>query len=77
MSEVAAEEAPGHPVAVLSGPSFALEVAQGQPTAVVVASARCRRWPKPCSARVSSPTFRAYSSDDVVGRRAGRGRSRT
>ena len=30
---------PGRPLAVLSGPSFALEVAQGQPTAVVVASA--------------------------------------
>ena len=38
MSEVAAEEAAGHPLAVLSGPSFALEVAQGQPTTVVVAS---------------------------------------
>jgi glycerol-3-phosphate dehydrogenase (NAD(P)+) len=40
MSEVAAEEAPGHPVAVLSGPSFALEVAQGQPTTVVVRRTR-------------------------------------
>jgi glycerol-3-phosphate dehydrogenase (NAD(P)+) len=66
MSEVAAEEAPGHPVAVLSGPSFALEVAHGQPTTVVVASA------EPTVAEgvqraVSSRTFRAYSSDDVVG----------
>ena len=38
MSQVIAEAAPGHPVAVLSGPSFAAEVARGLPTAVVVAS---------------------------------------
>ena len=38
MSEVAAAEAPGRPLAVLSGPSFAAEVVQRQPTAVVVAS---------------------------------------
>ena len=66
MSEVAAEEAPGHPVAVLSGPSFALEVAQGQPTTVVVASDR----PGVAEAvqrAVSSRSFRAYSSDDVIG----------
>ncbi|HVD78098.1 MAG TPA: 2-dehydropantoate 2-reductase N-terminal domain-containing protein, partial [Vicinamibacteria bacterium] len=39
MSEVAAEEVPGRSLAVLSGPSFALEVAREQPTTVVVASA--------------------------------------
>ena len=66
MSEVAAAEAPGRPLAVLSGPSFAAEVVQRQPTAVVVASA------EPAVAEqvqrvVSSPTFRAYSSADVVG----------
>ena len=66
MSEVAAVEAPGHPMAVVSGPSFALEVAQQQPTAVVVASA------EPSAAvalqrALSSRTFRAYTSDDVVG----------
>ena len=66
MSEVAAEEAPGRALAVLSGPSFALEVAHGQPTTVVVAS----REP-PVAERVqravSTRTFRAYSSDDVTG----------
>jgi glycerol-3-phosphate dehydrogenase (NAD(P)+) len=66
MSEVALEEAGGHPVAVISGPSFAAEVAAGQPTAVVVASAdlavaeRLQR-------AISTPRFRAYSSDDLVG----------
>jgi len=66
MSEVASAEAPDHPFAVLSGPSFALEVAREQPTAVVVAS----REPAAAEAfqrALSSRTFRAYSSDDVIG----------
>jgi glycerol-3-phosphate dehydrogenase (NAD(P)+) len=66
MSEVAAEEAPGHPIAVLSGPSFALEVAQGQPTTVVVASA-APGVAEAVQRAVSSRSFRAYSSDDVIG----------
>jgi glycerol-3-phosphate dehydrogenase (NAD(P)+) len=66
MSEVAAEEAPGYAVAVLSGPSFALEVAQGQPTTVVVAS-RDLAVAEAVQRAVSSRTFRAYSSDDVTG----------
>jgi glycerol-3-phosphate dehydrogenase (NAD(P)+) len=36
--EIAAQERPGAPAGVLSGPSFALEVARGQPTALVAAS---------------------------------------
>ena len=40
MSEVVAETLPGHPVAVLSGPTFAAEVARGLPTAVTLASHR-------------------------------------
>ena len=66
MTEVAAAEAPGHSLAVLSGPSFALEVAQGQPTTVVVAAAEpgvAEAVPR----AVSGPTFRAYTSDDVAG----------
>ena len=66
MSEVAAEEVPGRPVAVLSGPSFALEVAQGQPTTVVVA-ASALAVAEAVQRAVSSRSFRAYSSDDVVG----------
>src|SRR5690606_13169380 len=38
MSEVLRSTLPGHPVCALSGPSFALEVYQGQPTAVVAAA---------------------------------------
>jgi glycerol-3-phosphate dehydrogenase (NAD(P)+) len=66
MTEVAAEECPGRPVAVLSGPSFALEVAQGQPTTVVVASPD-QAVAEGVQRAVSSRTFRAYSSQDVVG----------
>jgi glycerol-3-phosphate dehydrogenase (NAD(P)+) len=66
MSEVMAEEMPGRAAAVLCGPSFALEVAREQPTAVVVAAA------EPALAGsvqrvLSTRTLRAYTSDDVVG----------
>jgi glycerol-3-phosphate dehydrogenase (NAD(P)+) len=66
MSEVAAEEMPGSPLAVLSGPSFALEVAQGQPTTVVVAASELATAERVQRA-VSTRSFRAYSSDDVKG----------
>jgi glycerol-3-phosphate dehydrogenase (NAD(P)+) len=66
MSEVAAREAPEHPVAVLSGPSFAREVVQGVPTTVVVAS-RDVGVAESVQRAVSTRAFRAYSSGDVVG----------
>jgi glycerol-3-phosphate dehydrogenase (NAD(P)+) len=66
MSEVAAEAAPGHPLAVVSGPSFALEVAQGQPTAVVVAASDAAV-AQGLQRALSTSRFRAYTSDDVVG----------
>ena len=67
MSQVAAAETgAGRPVAVLSGPSFALEVARGLPTAVVVASAS-----PDAATRVQDtlkgPALRLYGSDDVTG----------
>jgi glycerol-3-phosphate dehydrogenase (NAD(P)+) len=66
MTEVAAQEAPGCTPAVLSGPSFALEVARRQPTAVVVASPDVAV-AEQVQREVSAPWFRAYSSADVVG----------
>ena len=66
MTEVAALEAPGRPLAVLSGPSFALEVARRQPTAVVIASPDVAV-AEQVQREVSAPWFRAYSSADVVG----------
>jgi glycerol-3-phosphate dehydrogenase (NAD(P)+) len=52
--------------AALSGPSFALEVARGQPTAVVLAS-RDAGFAAECAAALNSARLRLYSSDDVVG----------
>jgi glycerol-3-phosphate dehydrogenase (NAD(P)+) len=66
MTEVAAEEVPGHRLAVLSGPSFAIEVAREQPTAVVVAS-KDAALAEELQRAVSTKRFRAYSSDDVIG----------
>jgi len=66
MTEVAAEETSGRACAVLSGPSFALEVGRGQPTAVVIAS-RDAAFAELLQQGVSTPNFRAYTSDDVVG----------
>jgi glycerol-3-phosphate dehydrogenase (NAD(P)+) len=65
MPEMLAEVAPGHPLAILSGPSFARDVAAGLPTAITVAG------PGEVAARLqatlSTPSFRPYASDDVTG----------
>lgn len=64
--EVARAERPGRPSGVLSGPSFALEVARGQPTALVAASEDAAL----CQAAVDAfhgDALRIYTSSDVVG----------
>jgi glycerol-3-phosphate dehydrogenase (NAD(P)+) len=66
MTEVAGEECGGHPLAVLSGPSFALEVARALPTAVVAASAD-HTVAQAIQRGLATRTFRIYSSEDVVG----------
>lgn len=53
-------------IAVLSGPSFALEVARGEPTAVVLAS-RDRALACFLQEEFAGPTFRLYTNDDVLG----------
>ena len=70
MSEVAQATCPRAPIAVLSGPTFAHEVARGLPTAVTLASEDAdlvRR----LSDRLASATFRPYQSSDVVGAEIG------
>lgn len=54
------------PVGALSGPSFALEVAQGQPTAITVAFSRLDIAIR-AQRELSSDTLRAYTSDDLIG----------
>ena len=67
MSEVvAAEVGPNRPVVVLSGPSFAVEVAQQLPTAVLVASADARAM-EFVQDEFRGAYFRLYGSTDVVG----------
>jgi glycerol-3-phosphate dehydrogenase (NAD(P)+) len=66
MTEVAAAEAPGRRLAVLSGPSFALEVARGLPTAVVVAAAE-HEVAERLQRALATGAFRVYSSEDVAG----------
>lgn len=66
MSEVIADELPGHPVAVLTGPNLAREVMQGQPAAAVVAIDD-KVIADELQRIFSRPTFRVYTNPDVVG----------
>lgn len=64
--EIQAQVAPNLTAGVLSGPSFALEVARGQPTALVAASAHATVRRALVTA-FHSPTLRVYANDDIVG----------
>ena len=65
MSQVIASVT-SNPVAVLSGPSFAQEVAAGNPTAIVAAAAD-QQLALIIQRDFSSPTLRVYTNDDVTG----------
>ncbi|GGA61402.1 glycerol-3-phosphate dehydrogenase [NAD(P)+] [Nitratireductor aestuarii] len=66
MSEVAHDALPEHQIAVLSGPSFAADVARGFPTAVTVAAGN-ENTAAQLARVLSGPAFRCYSSVDVKG----------
>ena len=66
MTEVLGEAAPGWPSAILSGPSFAVDVAAGLPTAVTLASADEELARALCAA-LRAPNLRLYHSTDVRG----------
>lgn len=70
VSEVVAQQRPENPLAVLSGPTFAHEVAAGKPTAITLA---CESQPLGAQLMrlVATPAFRPYWSDDVVGAEIG------
>ena len=70
MSEIAAELRPGAALAVLSGPTFAGEVAAGLPTAVTLACAD-EAVGAAFAGRLARPGFRPYRSTDVVGAEIG------
>jgi glycerol-3-phosphate dehydrogenase (NAD(P)+) len=69
-SAVVEAELPGHPVAVLSGPSFATDVAAGLPTAVTLAT-RDAALADALAQRLSGPAFRIYAGTDILGVEAG------
>ncbi|GAB4139096.1 MAG: NAD(P)H-dependent glycerol-3-phosphate dehydrogenase [Rhodothalassiaceae bacterium] len=66
MHEVLGETLPGHPLAVLSGPNFAAEIARGLPAAVTLAA-----FDEGLGARlveaIGSASFRPYLTNDVIG----------
>ncbi|MCY1665677.1 NAD(P)H-dependent glycerol-3-phosphate dehydrogenase [Rhizobium sp. SL86] len=66
LTDVLEQELPHHPVAVLSGPGFAADIARGLPTAMVIAAAD-----QPVAERlahaISGRTFRLYPSTDRIG----------
>jgi glycerol-3-phosphate dehydrogenase (NAD(P)+) len=66
MSQIYAEVAPAVRFAALSGPSFATEVCQGQPTAVVAAASE-KAAARDAQQVFATPAFRVYSGHDVVG----------
>ncbi len=70
LHEVARQAVPCAPIAVLSGPTFAHEVAAGLPTAVTLA-AEDAELAATLAALIAQPTFRPYASSDVIGAEIG------
>jgi len=70
MSELLAEICPDNPVAVLSGPTFAGEVARGLPAAVTLACADPALGER-LTGLIGQPTFRPYYAPDVIGAQIG------
>ena len=66
MSEIIAACAPNATAAILSGPSFAADVARGLPTAVTLAAAD-GKVAKALAEAISTPSFRLYHATDVRG----------
>lgn len=70
MSQVVEEVRPSAQVAVLSGPTFAHEVAAGLPTAITLACGDTALGER-LARRIARPAFRPYLSDDVIGAEVG------
>jgi glycerol-3-phosphate dehydrogenase (NAD(P)+) len=70
LSEVLGETIPHASCMVLSGPSFAADVARGLPTAVTLA-ARTLEMARPVADALAIPSFRPYLSSDITGAQVG------
>ena len=70
MTEIISAILPGAPLAVLSGPTFAAEVASDMPTAVTLAC-KDSDLGEQLTAALATPHFRIYRSDDMIGAEIG------
>ncbi|HFB55493.1 MAG TPA: NAD(P)-dependent glycerol-3-phosphate dehydrogenase [Hellea balneolensis] len=70
MTDVLSDVLPNSTPAVLSGPSFAIDVVKGLPTAVTLA-VREQKLGDALASAIASPTFRPYLSDDLIGAEIG------
>ena len=70
MNQITESIFPDNPIAILSGPSFAIDVVNNKPTAVTLA---CKdlKIGKNIAESISLPTFRPYLSEDVIGAQIG------
>ncbi len=66
-TQVASEELPGLAVTLLSGPTFASQVAAGKPSAIVLAGDCAAETLRELQAAMSGPTLRIYTTGDVRG----------
>jgi glycerol-3-phosphate dehydrogenase (NAD(P)+) len=66
LTDMMERELPGHPIAVLSGPGFAADIAKGLPTAMSIAALDMAVAERLAQA-ISSRTFRLYASSDPIG----------
>ncbi len=70
MSEIVSEHFPENPLLVLSGPSFANDVAMARPTAVSLSASHLDVSQKIAN-QLSSPTFKLYPNNDLIGTQIG------
>jgi glycerol-3-phosphate dehydrogenase (NAD(P)+) len=70
LSEIVRKVVPSANIAVLTGPTFAREIAQGLPAAVTIATSDIAQ-ARDLAASLGSKTFRPYASDDVTGAEVG------
>ena len=71
MNDVAKDVCPSADIAIMSGPTFAHEVARGLPTAVTLACSQGDEQWQRLSPAIARQTFRPYYSDDVIGAEIG------
>jgi glycerol-3-phosphate dehydrogenase (NAD(P)+) len=70
LSQIAAEVSPQSPVAILTGPTFATEIARGLPSAVTLAM-KDKQEATALAEILSSRTLRMYGADDIIGAQVG------